>query len=292
MGIKDVLDRLEEAERRFAGTLFLAPILPGRGVMVSIAGIQCRIEHIQGLPEPHYAGWAVLRALSAFEAAFQRSAGLKECADYLALFPAVRLILLEPAADHWLAAPAHRGDRRFDIQGPVRLLLPAEGLLPFETVIARYDGRLFWYDRRDPRSNPALAAYLREELSRRDAQNLPPAPEQLRKKGLSREQREVYGLRWLLLAEERASRAEVRLGMALEHARALLRSFSERSDAYVVRFTVDGREHSSVIRKDDLTVLSAGVCLSGRDSSFDLASLVGVLRQGAAEGRLHWAGHA
>jgi hypothetical protein len=292
VGIKDVLDRLEEEERRFAGTLFLAPVLPGRGVMVRIAGIQCRVDRIRGLPDPRFRGWAVLRALSAFEAVFQRPAGMKECADYLALFPAVRLILLEPAPDHWLAVPARRGDRRFDIPGPVRLLLPAEGLLPFETVIARYDGRLFWHERRDPRSNPALAAYLREALSRRDAQDLPPRPEQLRKKGLSEEEREAYGLRWLLLAEERANRTEIRLSRALEHAQAGLRSYSEHSDAYVVRFTVDGREHTSVVRKDDLTVLSAGVCLSGQDRSFDLASLVGVLRQGGAEGRLHWVRHA
>jgi hypothetical protein len=292
VGIKDVLDRLEEEERRFAGTLFLAPVLPGRGVMVRIAGIQCQVERIQGLPEPDFAGWAVLRALSPFEAAFQRPAGLKECAEYLALFPAVRLILLEPAADRWLAVPALRGDRRFDIEGLVELLLPAEGLLPFETVIARYDGRLFWHERRDPRSNPALAAYLREALSRRDADELPRRPEQLRKKGLSREQREAYGLRWLMVSEERLNSAEFRLRRALRHAQARLRSYSERKDAYVVRFTVDGREHTSVVRKHDLTVLSAGVCLSGQDRSFDLASLVGVLRQGGAEGRLQWVRHA
>ena len=292
MGIKEVLDRLEEEERRFAGTLFLAPVLPGRGVAVRIAGIQCQVQRIQGLPDPDFAGWAVLRALSAFEAAFQRPAGLKECADYLALFPAVRLILLEPAADHWLAVPALRGDRRFDIQGQVQLLLPAEGLLPFETVIARYDGRLFWHERRDPRSKPALAAYLREALSRRDAEDLPRRPEQLRKKGLSREQREAYGLRWLMVAQERMNSTEFRLRRALKHAQARLRSYSERKDAYVVRFTVDGRVHTSVVRKHDLTVLSAGVCLSGQDRSFDLTSLVGVLRQGGAAGRLEWTGNA
>jgi hypothetical protein len=72
----------------------------------------------------------------------------------------------------------------------------------------------------------------------------------------------------------------------LAHAGADLRDFADRGDVYRVTYTVDGRRHTSVVNKNDLTVQSAGVCLSGGDRAFDLHSLVGVLREGERKGEI------
>ncbi|UCG26063.1 MAG: hypothetical protein JSW55_08790, partial [Chloroflexota bacterium] len=227
---------------------------------------------------------------STSEAAFVREAGLAEISAYLKLFPAVRLILCETEREGWLAFPAHFGDRRFKIQGLVTLWLPEEGLRRFETVFARFDGNLFWYERREPSRDPALAGYLRDQLAERDERGLPVTPQALYKRGLSAEERAAYWLVQARLLEAERDRVEIQLSEALAHAGATLQEYTERGDAYVVRYTVDGRHFTSTIRQDDLTVMTAGICLAGGDRHFDLTSLVGVLREAGARGQMVWVG--
>jgi hypothetical protein len=295
MPINDILNRLDDAERAFTGSQFLAPMIGRAGVLVRIAGVVCRMKKLRGLPRA-FEGWAVLRATSTSAAEFMRPASLTETAEYLALFPAVPLVLAqradEGAPGSWLAFPAQRGDMRFKIQGPVVVRLCGEGLERFETVVTRFDGRQFWYERRSPGRDPSLAAYLRAQLLAPVSDGLPPAKNTLHARGLSAEERDAYGFVRALLAEARRDQVEVRLSEALAHAGAELRAYVERGDAYVVSYLVDGRPQMSTIRRDDLSVLTAGICLSGEDQVFDLTSLVGVLREADETGRLVRVGEA
>lgn len=286
MSIDDLLNKLEAAEREFQGTEFLAPIIGTNRVQVRIAGIVCQLKITKKLPAKYH-GCGILRANSTKAATFQRPASLAEKDAYLRLFPAVRLILLQQRRNDWLAVPAHKGDSRFHIEGPVILRLPEEGMQRFETVIASFDGRLFYYRTREPARDPALAAYLREQIVQGGETDLPPSPETLHKRGLSAEERGAYALARTMLVDARRSQAETRLGDALAHAGAELRDYSERDDHYVVRYVVDGRTHVTTVGQDDLTVMTAGICLAGGDRAFDLASLVGVLQE-AGQRNLLW----
>jgi hypothetical protein len=289
MSIDDILDRLEEAEREFVGREFLTPVIGHGQVMVRIAGVLCRIRELRALPRD-FRGWAVLRALSTSRAEFVTKASLTQIAAYLRLFPAVPLIVLKPLKASWLCLPARNGDRRFRIDGPVTLQFAEEGLECFETVVSRFDGRLFWYQGRDPGRNPAIAAYLREQLGCANAHGLPPEPKRLHKRGMTREEREAYALLRGERAEELQDRVELRLSAALEHAGARYRSYSERRGVYVVHYEIDGQRHVSTVRQEDLSVVTAGICLSGTDRRFDLTSLVGVLREARDTGQIHWMG--
>jgi hypothetical protein len=284
MPIDDLLDKLHDAEQRFAGVEFMAPIVDRGFVVIRIANVVCRIKSAIDLPA-QFNGWAILKARSIHEAEFIRQANLSEISRYLGLFPPARLILALNEQRRWLALPAQRGDARFRIDGAVVVQLPEDGLDRFETIVARFDGRLFWYERRDSSRDPSIAAYLREQLTADQREPLP-KPDELHKPGLSREERETYGFVRASLLQQDKDRVEARLTDALDHAGAKYRSHVEREDVYVVTYEVDGRSYRSTIQRDDLTVATAGICLAGQDRRFDLTSLVGVLREANEQGRL------
>ena len=274
MSIHDLLDKMESAEQAFLETEFLAPVLSGGQVRVRIAGLICTLR-VAARAQP---GWAILKPLSLECAQAIARPTLRQIRDYLALFPAVRLLLLARAGEDWLAVPAERGDRRFRIAGPVRVHLASAE--PFQRIVARFDGGRFWFQEIDRRRSPAIASYLRGAM----AAETP--PDALHKPTLTLEEREAYGLAYRAVEAAQRDRIQVRLTDALAHAGAVLASYIEREDAFAVTFTVDGHPFRSAVRKDDLTVLVAGICLSGQDRRFDLQSLVGVIREASEGGGL------
>jgi len=295
MSIHDLLESMESAEQQFLASEFLAPVLPGGRVRVRIAGLVCTLR----VPGRHRAGWAILKPVSMVRARVVARPSLGQVRDYLALFPAARLVLVARASGYphaspdvspqsvegsgegdWLAMPAQWGDHRFQIEGTVRLHL-VTAAEPFQQVVARFDGGHFWFQEVDRRRNPAIAAYLRGAL---DAGT---PVEALHKPTLTAEEREAYRLAYQAVQLAARDRIEVRLADALAHAGAELASYIEREEAYTVSYTVDGQQYRSTVSKEDLTVVAAGICLEGQDRRFDLQSLVGVLREGARDRRLY-----
>jgi hypothetical protein len=275
MSIRDLLNKMEAAEEAFLDTEFLSPILPGRQVHVRIAGVICTLR-VVGKAE---LGWAILRPLSMDRAKVVAKPSLRQIHDYLSLFPALKLLLVSRIGRDWIALPAHRSDSRFHIDGTVRVHL-VTGAEQFQQIIACFDGGHFWFQEIDRRRSPAIAAYLRGALA---AETL---PDQIHKSTLTAEERQAYHLLYKAVEDARRDQVEVHLADVLAHAGATLSSYIEREDAYTITFNVDGQTHRSTVHKDDLTVLVAGICLSGEDRKFDLQSLVGVIREGRQRGRI------
>jgi hypothetical protein len=277
--LHDILDRLAAAEEQFLASEFLAPVPRGGRVEARIAGVVCGLT----IAPAEFAGWGIFQATSPTTARLVRRARLAECRRYLDLFPLLRLILCRRAGDCWVALPAHQADSRFHIQGTVPVYLVDEAQT-FDVIRSRFDGARCWFDGLDACRDPGSAAYLRAALS-----GMVP-PEQLSRPGLTAEERTAYTCNYLprLEAETRArqDRAEARLRAALGHAGAELHGYLEREDCYRVEYVVDGERQVSVVRKGDLSVQAAGICLSGQDGQFDLQSLVGVVREGLHEGEL------
>jgi len=276
MSVHNLIDKMEAAENQFLDTEFIAPVLPQGQVRVRIAGVICTLQ-VKGQPKP---GWAFLKPLSFDQAKICGKPGLGQIKAYLELFPAVRLILLSRGRHYQTAWPAHAGDSRFNSKRAVRVFL-AESVEPFCQIIARFDGSQFWFQETDRQRNPSVAAYLRAALTKAVK------PVDLRKATLTKEERQAYTRVFEAVAAARLDVRETRISHALAHSGARLASYIEREDAYTVSFEIDGYQHRSTVRKDDLTVLSAGICLDGQDRRFDLNSLVGVIREGRRTGELY-----
>jgi hypothetical protein len=269
MNARDLLNKMEEAEDRFLRSSFVAPVVRGGGVQVRVAGIVLRLA----VTPAEFEGWAVLKPVDQCRARVVAGAKLSQVKEYLAVFPRVRLVLCEKRAAGWWGISAGDADRRFRLEGPVPVLL-AEDVQTFDTVRTRWDGTRFLFESRDPGRDPSVPAYLRKSLEARAE------PASLVRPTLTPQERMAYEWQHLLAVENLRDATEERLRQAVAHADGRFESFIERRDHYAVTFLVDGQPHTTTIGKEDLAVMVAGICLSGEDEKFDLASLVGVIREG------------
>ncbi len=278
--IHDALDRLAAREREFLGTQFLAPVISGGQVAVRIAGVVCNLR----VRPADFAGFGVFKAESHSQATLVRAATLTERQRYLELFARVLLVIATREQDLIAAVPLNQADGRFAVEGLIELNAMGQAAELFETIAARFDGNRFWFEQVDSHADPAAAPYLRQALVNMAA------PATLNRPGLMPGHRLAYQINHqaridAAAAAERARLIDQRMATqnnlrdALAHAGADLRDFVEQGNGYRVTYVVDGQRHVSIVRRGDLTVQSAGICLSGLDAIFDLASLVGVMRE-------------
>jgi hypothetical protein len=264
-----LLERLARAEEAFLRSTFVAPVTRDARVRVRVEGISWQLSV---LPAGHE-GWSVLQPISASHARAVRPAGLTQVREYLALFPAASLVLCERRRGTWWALLAEEYGDRYEAERPIPVFLSGEAQL-FDTVRARWDGARFLFESRHPRRDASIAAYLRQSLAEGRA------TEALEKRTLTPRERKAYAWQRWLEEQDLRDATEARLRAAVAHADGQFHAFVERGDAYSVTFTVGGGTHTAAIRKDDLSVMVAGICLAGEDEKFDLSSLVSVIREG------------
>lgn len=268
MDVRKLIDELAEEEDAFFKRSFLAPMVKGGNVGVRLKGIVCRF-----VPEDRtFEGWGIFQPISLHKVKLKKIATPTLVRKYLDQLTSVELIVASPSGRTRIAIVAHPPGSLVKVDGPIPVHLVKKAD-QFRHIIAGFDGFNFWFDRIHPGRNPAISAYLIKSLHK-DLE-----VKELDRPGLLPQEKRLYAD---LLKLERIHREEPqrrRLRKALEHAGATLDFYRQRKDSYNVTFVLDGTRHTSIVRSDDLTVLSAGICLSEEDEKFDLQSLVSVLRE-------------
>jgi hypothetical protein len=295
--VQKLLDRVGRQQEELRALSFIAPALKGDQVAVRLprpseseqgetvprstrgkkarggAGLVCRFQ----VDPSDFSGWGVFKAEDGTVARLERAAGLAEIERYLRDLPQHRLLLAEEpgTGGPWWGVPATE-DQRLEPEGlyPVGLV---ENVALFDACLARFDGARFWFEGLDTSRDPALPAYLRDRLSLRRT------TDELARPGLGRRELRAYGHALEVAETREALTQRGRLIKALGHPGARLTEFSEHGDEVTVRYAMNGSEHTVRVRRNDLTVVSAGICLAGRDRDFDLTSLVSVLQESIRE---------
>lgn len=276
--VRNLVNRLAAEEERLSRTPLLAPCVKGGRVRAVVAGFVCTFT-----PEPRgFEGWAIFQPAGEGAARVVEEADLARVSAYLSAFPTLRLRLaFRLRGATWLAYPSNESDARqrfsqLSEARPVALHLVTDGQ-EFEQVIARRVGDNWWFEELDRRASPIEAERLRAALKNRCE------PAELDWKGITPEMRACYSLRLHRRRDARRARLpndETRLREALRFGGGDLQSYRDRGDFWLVEWTTGtGENHTSAIAKSDLTVISAGVCLSDEDEKFDLQSLVRVVEE-------------
>lgn len=282
--IRKLISNLAIAEQELCKTQFLAPCVLGGSVRTRLSGLIYKF-----LPEPsNFVGWGVFQPINEKLAKVVEEADLPVVAEYLRLFKLFRLRLVYQLESlSWLAYPINEGDmwQRLGFVKPIILHLVTEGL-QLEQVTARFDGGTWWFEDIDRTSDPFVGEHLREAVEKKTPVN------ELRFSGLTPEMRTAYSFIEQKRKKEQAKLElekvkllekddHYRLSQALRiGGNAKLKKFQDRGDYWVVDWSTKNGEHNtSAISKQDLTVISSGICLSGKDRNFDLQSLVKVIEK-------------
>ena len=268
-----IVSEIAKQEKELHGQTFLAPYVGGGKVRLRLDGIVYEMS-INSCPE----GYGIMQVVAPGKAVFVQPAPLSMVKAYLGLFPRIRLVLIDKFDGIWWALGAGSGTQKIQLSGPVPVLLADSSAATLETANCRFDGASFWFEGIDRKRDPAISRQLRKELADETE------TEKLQCKGMVPSEKLVYKMLWLAKTKDRPEKLDdgTRIERALEHSGARLDRYwhQDGSDTTVsVRFNVGDRLHVVQINRTDLSVVSAGICLSGRDADFDLSSLVGVLRE-------------
>lgn len=269
--IRKIINQLATQEAKLLDTQFLAPCVRNGRVRTRAGGMIYTFK-----PKPsNFEGWAIFQPVNEKIARVVDEPDLPQMTEYLQLLVPMRLQLAHVLEGQtWLAYPVNESDAQqrigFAKPVPVHLVTNAS---QFEPIVARWDGHSWWFEDIDRRADPLPY----EELTTAVKQFI--CPQELRFKGMTPEMRTVYELVTQNIKDfEPKVMDEKRLQRALKMGGGELQDFRDRDDYWLVEWTSGtGERHSSAIAKNDLTVISAGICLSGEDRNFDLQSLVGVV---------------
>jgi hypothetical protein len=267
--VLDLIDRLGKKESSLKERTLVSPIFNNTSVATAIEGL----VHTFSIPKQK-GGWYQIRPIDSKKARVVGAATLSEVETYLKCLGKVRVVLVMKQHGVFMGIPDKANKYGLSVNDLLPVLLCDDAPLDFDRVIARFDGGNLWYECVDQGNDPSKGDYLRTSMAK------VVLPGKVQFSGLTLEEKQAYALRLTFDRKLIEVQKKSTLQQDVEFAGGKFIRFEEKSDHFVVTYTVDGQQFTSRIAKDpDRMVLSAGLCLAGGDHAYDLKSLVTVIRE-------------
>jgi hypothetical protein len=278
LNILDLISKVGKQEETllYSGE-FISPIFGNDTVVARIEGLIYTFKINKLTP-----GWYIFKAKDIKVAAVSRTAELSDKDMYLRALPQVRMHLSFKKEGVYYANPLKNNKFKLQHNLLYPIYLTDDRVMDFDRVVCRYDGVNFWYEDIDMSADPTKAQYLRDSLEKFVM------VDKLRFSGLTIEEKTCYAIRLATDKKLLEGMKELQIKGDVEHGGGKFISFQEKSDHFKVTFEVEGNRYTSHIAKTaGHKVITAGICLSGGDTAFDLKSLIGVMREGQERGLIH-----
>ncbi len=284
MDARDLLKKVVDKEREFRQQDFLAPYTErSKTAVIKMDKVNYKFR-IVGFKD---SGFGVFHPIDPSCARFIKPALFEDVRAYLEILPKIHLILAYETEEGWVSYPMsrHSAAQSLGLQSEV-IVRNVSDCERFDVVVVRYDGLHFWYD------EPFASADLQQAEEMRECFNCDESttPAQMRSslsyvKGLSPEQQHSFDLALQSWVTFKNLTAEDRLRESLLSGGGKLKSYVVRGKQLDVKWTTDsGREYRSILNKESLDVVSAGICLSGGDRNFHLKDLPFLMNMAEATG--------
>ena len=276
--VLDLIYRIGEKEARITQQVFISPVFSNTLVATRIDGIVYSFT----IPKATENGWYQFQPVDTKKARVMEPANLIEREMYLKYLDKLRVVLVMKKDGVFYGIPDKANKFGFLINDLLPVFLNDDTPMDFDRVITRFDGANIWFDQVDQGNDPAKAEYLRNCMAK------VLDPEKLKFSGLTLEERFAYTLRLTVDKKLVIDRTKDGIKKDVEFAGGAFVKFMERSDHFSVTYRVNGQEYTSYVSKDPVhSVISAGLCLNGNDTRFDLKSLVTVIREGQQRNLIH-----
>ena len=280
LGIISLIEALGKKEQAITDQVIVSPVFNNTQIVTKIAGIAYALNIPKLAP-----AWYNFRPVNLKRANSLGFADLGDVSLYLDKLPKIRVVMVYKKDQVYYGVPLKNNSLGFQPTELIPIFLPGGLITDFSICVCRYDGANIWYQATDVWNDLTRVDYLQQSLEKLSL------PENIQYPGLTFEEKIAYSIRFKVDAALREGLKKQGIQYDIEFAGGKFIKSIEKDDHFSVTYEVDGEKYTSIVSKGVGQVLSAGICLSGTDTEYDLKTLVSVIREGQNRELIHRTSH-